>query len=56
MYLFIEAPVVSLLYTAFGLKRRIELNGTKENAKLEIKEQIIKSTEPILDENANVKE
>jgi len=60
MYLFIEAPCVNLLYTMFGLRRRVELTEKLEETetdKLETsKEEKIMKEDSMLDENANVKE
>lgn len=59
MYLFIEAPVVSVLYTILGLKRRTELTEKAKEVKEQVVEQpqIVKkeivNEEPELDENAN---
>ena len=65
MHLFIEAPIVNLLYTIFGLRRRIELTEKvkEESEKVELQKQIqIQTNEQILkedqmvDENANEKD
>ena len=61
VHLFIEAPMISLLYTAFGLRRRTELTEkAKALHEAELKErQMLKtmrnSVRPaVLDENSNV--
>lgn len=54
MYLFIEAPVVNLLYLVFGLRRRVELSKKDKEQKDTKFEEIVK--ESVLDENANIKE
>lgn len=58
MYLFIEAPVVNVLYTMFGLRRRIELTdqANKQSELQNSKKETIIKEESTLDENANIKE
>ena len=58
VHLFIEAPMVNLLYLAFGLRRRIELaEKAKALTEVELKEQqMLKLAKSVLDENSNVQE
>ena len=61
MYMFIEAPVVNLLYLVFGLRRRVEIKAElsdKEKKILKLEQQINHENkeESVLDENANIKE
>ena len=56
VHLFIEAPMVNLLYMAFGLRRRVELSE-QAKAEIKLKEQISEEIpESAVDENSNVKE